>query len=96
MRWKKGNQLLDASGQPRKAWEIAGGKRPWGEAKLLWDTHFRGYRSTRVLALSLRHPEVVGPLWLVVVRQGKGREPWYLLTNEPGETAEQAWDLTFS
>ncbi len=41
VRWKKGNQLIDASGQERKAWEIARGKRPWGEARLLWDTHFR-------------------------------------------------------
>jgi hypothetical protein len=96
VRWKKGNKLIDASGHERKAWEIARGKRPWGEARLLWDTHFRVYRSTRVLALPVQHPEYQGQLWLVVVRQGKGREPWYLLTNEPVETAEQAWDLTFS
>ena len=96
VRWKKGNKLIDASGQERKAWEIARGKRPWGEGRLLWDTHFRVYRSTRVLALPVRHPEYQGQLWLVVVRQGKGREPWYLLTNEPVETAEQAWDITLS
>jgi len=96
VRWKKGNQLIDASGQPRKAWEIARGKRPWGEARLLWDTHYHVYRSTRVLALPVRHPEYGGQLWLVVVRQGKGREPWYLLTNEPVETAEHAWDITHS
>src|SRR3989440_1999029 len=96
VRWKKGHKLIDASGQERKAWEIARGKRAWGEARLLWDTHCRVYRSTRVLALPVHHPEYQGPLWLVVVRQGRGREPWYLLTNEPVETAEQAWDLTFS
>lgn len=96
VRWKKGNKLLDASGQERKAWEIARGKRPWGEARLLWDTHCRVYRSTRVLALPVSHPQYDGQLWLVVVRQGKGREPWYLLTNEPVETAEQAWEITFS
>lgn len=97
VRWKKGNQLLDAAGQERKAWEIARGKRAWGtQAKLLWDTHFRLYRSTRVLALPVRHPEHQGLLWLVVVRQGKGRQPWYLLTNEPVETAQQAWEIAFS
>jgi hypothetical protein len=53
-------------------------------------------RSRRVLALPVSHPEYRGPLWLVVVRHGKGREPWYLLTNEPVETAEQAWEITFS
>ena len=44
----------------------------------------------------MRHPEYHGPLWLVVVRQGKGREPWYLLTNEPVGTVEQAWQIVFS
>lgn len=96
VRWKKGNKLIDACGQERKAWEIARGKRPWGEARLLWDTHCRVYRSTRVLALPVHHPEYQGHLWLVVVRQGKGREPWYLLTNEPVQTTEQAWDIVFS
>src|SRR5712692_9932657 len=96
VRWKKGNKLIDATGQERKAWEIARGKRAWGEAKLLWDTHFRVHRSTRVLALPVRHPEYRGQLWLVVVRQGRGREPWYLLTNEPVQTVEQAWDIVFS
>ncbi len=96
VRWKKGNKLIDACGQERKAWEMARGKRPWGEAKWLWDTHFRLYRSTRVLALPVRHPQYRGQLWLVVVRQGKGREPWYLLTNEPVETAEQVWDIVLS
>jgi hypothetical protein len=57
VRWKQGHKLIAASGQERKAWEIARGKRPWGEARLLWDTHFRLYRSTRVLALPVRHPE---------------------------------------
>jgi hypothetical protein len=97
VRWKKGNKLIDEAGCERKAWQIARGKRSWGkEAKLLWDTHFRVYRSTRVLASPVRHPEYEGPLWLVVVRQGKGREPWYLLTNEPVETEEQAWEIAFS
>ena len=49
-----------------------------------------------MLALPVRHPEYGGQLWLVVVRQGKGREPWYLLTDEPVETAEQAWEMAFS
>src|SRR2546421_3664276 len=96
VRWKKGNKLIDGEGRERKAWEIARGKRPWGQARLLWDTHSRVYRSTRVLALPVRHPEYQGQLWLVVVRQGRGREPWYLLTNEPVETIAQAWEMVFS
>src|SRR2546421_3991773 len=96
VRWKKGNKLIDACGQERKAWEMARGKRAWGEARLLWDTHCRVYRSTRVLALPVRHPQYRGPLWLVVARQGRGREPVYLLTNEAVQTSGQASDIAFS
>src|SRR2546423_6375721 len=96
VRCKKGHKLIDAEGRERKAWEIARGKRPWGEARQLWDTHCRVYRSTRVLAFPVCHPDYQGPLWLVVVRQGRGREPWYLLTNEPVETIAQAWEMVFS
>jgi hypothetical protein len=96
VRWKKGNKLLDAEGCERKAWEIARGKRPWGPPRLLWDTHCRVYRSRRVLALPVRHPDYQGSLWLVVVGQGRGREPWYLLTNEPVETIADAWAIVFS
>jgi hypothetical protein len=46
--------------------------------------------------MPVRHPEYRGSLFLVIVRQGKGREPWYLLTNEPVERAEQAWDIVLS
>jgi len=41
VRWKQGNKLIDASGQERKAWEMARGKGTWGEARQLWDTHCR-------------------------------------------------------
>jgi hypothetical protein len=46
-----------------------------------------------VLALPVRHPEYPGVLWLVVSRPGSGRAPWYLLTNEPIPTAEDAWKV---
>jgi hypothetical protein len=82
VRWKKGTTLLDATGQERKAWEIARGTRSWGESTLLWDTQ-----------TLVRHAESPGDLFLGVVRQGKGREPWSLLTTEPVETAEQAWEI---
>ncbi len=35
-------------------------------------------------------------LWLVVSRMGKGRDPWYLLTNEPLETVEDAWRIALA
>lgn len=74
-RGKKGHTLLDATGQERKAWEIARGTRRWGEGKPLWDIPARACRPTAVLALPVRHPAYPGTLVLVVGRQGKGRDP---------------------
>lgn len=31
-----------------------------------------------------------------MVRQGGGREPWDLLTEEPVETQEQAWEVVYA
>ncbi len=62
----------------------------------MWDAKQRRYRSTGVVAAPVRHPLYPGPLWLVVSRPGKGREPWYLLTNEPVFTAKDAWRIVFA
>ena len=35
-----------------------------------------------IVAVPVRHPQMDDALWLVVSRPGKGRKPWYLLTNE--------------
>jgi len=51
------------------------------------------YRLTCVLVFPVRHVAYVDPLWLVVARESLGREPWYLLTNEPVETEEEAWRI---
>jgi len=96
VRWKKGQKRLDAAGQERNAWEIARGKGWWGERKPLWDSQARPSRQTGVLALPVRHAESPGERFLGVVRQGKGREPWYLLTQEPVQTVEQVWEIVFA
>jgi hypothetical protein len=41
----------------------------------------------------LDHPQ---PLWLVVARLGGGREPWYLLTNEPLTTLADVWAVVLA
>jgi hypothetical protein len=46
-----------------------------------------------VVALNVTHPGHARPLWLVVARSGKGRDPWYLLTFDRIETAAQAWHV---
>jgi hypothetical protein len=93
VRWPKRYHLLDAYGQPHKAWEIARGQRSWGQGQL-WDAHRHCWRKTGVLALPVRHPDyLMQPLWLVVSRPGQGREPWYLLTTEPVATQPDAWQI---
>jgi hypothetical protein len=33
---------------------------------------------------------------LVVSRPGKGRQPWYLITNEPVASVDDAWRIVFA
>jgi hypothetical protein len=41
----------------------------------------------------LDHPQ---PLWLVIARLGKGREPWYLLTADPIHTLTEVWAIVLA
>jgi hypothetical protein len=95
VRWKKGNKLLDNWGEERKAWEIARGKRSlsyW----LLRDTRSKELSKVGVVAIPVTLVDHPQPLWLVVARLGKGREPWYLLTADPIHTAEEAWEVVLA
>lgn len=87
-----------AGWQPAKAWELARGQRSW-DFRLLWDAHKQCERRTGVLAVPVWRPDDVTharPLWLVVARRGQGQEPWYLLTSEPVQTAEDAWQVVYT
>lgn len=95
MRWPKRYQLLDPKGQERKAWEIARGKRSW-DHRLLWDARRRCQRKVGVFATPVFDKEHHRSLWLVVARSGSGREPWYLLTNEPVSSPEDAWRVVLA
>lgn len=91
LRWQKGYKLMDAQGRKRKAWEICRGQRSWTHM-LIWDTCRREHRKIGIYATPVFHPDYPQTsLWLVVSRQGKGRQPWYLLTNQPVGTSRQAW-----
>lgn len=91
LRWQKGYKLIDSQGRKRKAWEICRGKRSWTHL-LIWDTRRREPRNIGIYATQVFHPDYPDtPLWLVVSRQGKGRQPWYLLTNQPVSSSRQAW-----
>lgn len=95
LRWKKDYHLLAPDGLPRKAWQITRGKRSW-EHKLIWDARRRCYRKTGVIAVPVSLPDQPHPLWLVVSRPGSGRTPWYLLTTEKIQTAQEAWRIIFA
>jgi hypothetical protein len=94
LRWPGRYKLLTAMGEERPAWQVARGKRSWGH-RPLWDARRRCERRTGVVAFPVTHPASAQPLWLVVARQGKGREPWYLLTTEPVHSADDAWHIVF-
>ncbi|GHO50360.1 hypothetical protein KSX_85230 [Ktedonospora formicarum] len=95
MRWPKDYHLRDGQYRERSAWKIAQGKRSWGK-RALWESHRQQWSQGGVVALPVTHPHVGGQFWLVVSRPGKGRLPWYLLTNEPIETEDDAWSIVFA
>lgn len=90
VRWQLNYQLLDAQGQKRKPWEICRGKRSLG-THTIWDAKRRCHRAIGIYFTPVTHPDFPNTqLWLVVSRQGGGRNPWYLLTNQPVDSVEQA------
>jgi hypothetical protein len=95
MRWPKHYRLVDTEGQERKAWEMTRGKRSW-EHRLIWDARRRCRRKVGIIAVPVSDREHGQPLWLVVARPGLGREPWYLLTNLPVYTPQDAWRIVFA
>ncbi len=95
LRWKHQYHLRDAHGLEKAAWKIAQGKRAW-ESRPLRDAVRGTCFTASVLAFPVCHPDHrEWPLWLVVARRSNGK-PWYLLTSEPVESAEQAWAIVFA
>jgi hypothetical protein len=94
MRWPTRYHLTDGLGS-RAAWQITRGKRSQ-DHRLIWDLHRREFRKTGILAVPVYHPQVDEELWLVVSRPGKGRRPWYLLTNEPMDSSADAWRVVLA
>ena len=97
LRWPKHYQLSGLEGQAKAAWKLLRGKRSWSK-QMIRDTAHGREHEVGVIAIQVTHPacESQQPLWLVVSRPGKGREPWYLLTNEPIYSAQDAWNIVFA
>ena len=94
VRWPTRYHLADAKGE-RPAWQITRGKRSQ-DHRMIWDHNRRQHRKTGIVAAPVRHPRLDHPLWLVVSRPGKGRKPWYLLTNEPIDSVDDAWRVVLA
>ncbi len=95
VRWPKRYQLIDEKGL-RNAWKIARGK-PARVRRQVWDAHHQQWRRSGALALPVTHPDYPEQaLWLVVSRLGKGKEPWYLLTNQPCDDVDQLWSVVLA
>jgi hypothetical protein len=96
VRWNKNYKLIDPKGRTLKAWECSRGKRSL-DYRMIYDTHRRCERKTGIVFLTVRVPDFPGfPLTLVVSRPGKGRKPWYLLTNEPVSSLNDAWRIVLA
>lgn len=95
LRWPKRYQLIDDKGL-RNAWKMARGK-PALVRRQVWDAHQQQWRKSAALALPVHHPDYPQQaLWLVVSRIGKGKEPWYLLTNQPCQDPDQLWAVVLA
>jgi hypothetical protein len=96
IRWPKRYQVADADAQQRPAWQMFRGQRSWDE-RIAWDARRRRFRRIGVLAALVAHPQEPNQaLWLVCARPGDGQEPWYLLTSEPVQSADDAWTLVLA
>jgi hypothetical protein len=95
LRWKTTYHLRDASGVKQAAWKIARGKRGLAPRTLYDAVSHRNVEGS-VLFFPVTHPDYPDwPLTLVIGRRKEGK-PWYLLTNEPVETAEDAWKIVMA
>jgi len=96
VRWQKNFKLLTPAGRYLKTWECLRVKRSL-EHRMIYDARRRCQRKTGIVFSPVRVPDFPHfPLTLVVSRPGKGRKPWYLLTNEPVATAEDAWRIVLA
>jgi hypothetical protein len=96
VRWQKGYNLIAADGRLLKAWQCTRGKRSVDQ-RMIYDTVRRCERKTGIVYVPVRVPDFPDlPLTLVVSRPGKGRKPWYLITNETIRSVEDAWRIVFA
>jgi hypothetical protein len=96
VRWRSSYKLLNAKGQIKKTYLHSVGKKALYE-RLMKDTKTGNQILVKLLFVSVRLPDLPDqPLTLLVCRQKRGRQPWYLLTNERVTTEQEAWDIVLA
>lgn len=96
VRWQKNYKLIAPDGRLLKAWECSRGKRSL-DYRMIYDTRRRCERKTGIVFLPVQVPDFpYFPLTLVVSRPGKGRKPWYLITNERVASVADAWRIVLA
>ena len=95
IRWPKRYQLFGDEEVAKPAWQFFRGQRARDE-RIAWDAAHQCHRKMSLLWEVVRHESWSGPLYLLCARPGDGKEPWYLLTNEPIHNSEDAWRLVLA
>jgi len=93
IRWIKKHKFFDMNGVEKKLWEIGRGKKYLAH-KELFDVHTGQKMPCDIWWTSVWHVSYAYPLYCVKVRVRQ--KIWYLITNEPVKTEEQAWEVVFT
>jgi hypothetical protein len=91
LRWPMRYKLLACDGEARQASQIACHKH-CVDYRMMRDARRRQPIKVGVVFLPVRDQEQSQALTLVIARS-PGRKPWYLLTNEPVRSIEDAWHI---
>jgi hypothetical protein len=95
VRWHKRFHLVSSQGVTQPPWHFGRGKQGLTKRQI-HDAVKKQTVEGSVLFFPVTHPEFADwPLTLVISRR-KGGTPWYLLTNEPVSTDEEAWRIALS
>jgi hypothetical protein len=94
LRWPSAYQLSDAQGRKKRASLFSVGRKATSSQQV-WDMVRKCPLKRSLLWQRCWHQAYLDfPLTLIICRPGrKGRQPWYLLTNEKVETDKHAWQL---
>ena len=93
IRWKKGHFFFNANGEEKKLWQIGQGKKYLAH-KQIHDVHTGEKMPCDMWWAPVWHAAYTYQLYVVKVRVKK--KIWYLITNEPIRTENQAWEIVFA